>query len=282
MKKLKDIKAKLAGQLNVHFKSEHDEKHSLEGESIPNVLIHFKDDYDKDHTASEEADEPYNVSESDGTTPLIKGRVPGGDDNLEHKSLMPETPMTDDDVAKTPFGEHTTRHLKEVHKKAIRNYTISSHTLNRTLIKNNEPPKSVPLIQQAATHHYNTLSGGIKTYSGINPRMAQILSKTKIGGKVHSPAFISSSLSKRVAFSFAKPVKKDDDGIKSGEMHIAVFHLPKGHHKAMYVGKISDQPGEREVLHAHGQTYKKVAEERGGKDSYMVYHHLIPHEKETS
>jgi len=170
---------------------------------------------------------------------------------------------------------------------SVMSYTGSSYHINRKLV-DDHPDKigrDVKGIDSAISKPEHKLKGAITSYAGISGTYGSILSGVKAGERVKSPAYASSSASHEVAYSFAhaNPITKSS--------HMIVFHTPKGHGKALYVDKISMNAGEHEVIHARGQTFKKVGEhtvenhdrkffsDKGTLEpSTITYHHLEPTE----
>lgn len=155
------------------------------------------------------------------------------------------------------------------HVGVLKNYTISSSSINRALVTthNGHEPKheethkaamrEADTTSRAIEHHAKPLPKEMHVYSGtgsFDPRHA-IRNDT-----LHLPAFTSTSLHPHSASNFAGGSISDNrSGSKSivRDSHIIHFHLPKGYDKGVYVGHLSKYGSEEtEFLMNKDQKWK--------------------------
>lgn len=246
LKKIKDDIIKIAA----HYRSGKDSKHDGESEDIPTFFAHFKSEKDSKHNIKDELKEG------------LKGM---GGSWVAPKSPSTKSPVENVDKEQSMAGAEHHKHIKlsAEHKGSVATYTHMSRPLNNALhggdALSDKGESQVKDLDAVTSHKENSLKHNITTYSGVSKNFGDKLSKVKNGGKVKSPAYISSSLDHDTAFEFAHT--HEPEGTKNTyHRHMIVFHLPKGHTKARSIDHVSKNSGEDEVLHARGQTFKKVGE----------------------
>jgi hypothetical protein len=182
-----------------------------------------------------------------------------------------------------PYGRDT-RHITH----PLTKYTSSSHMTNRHLIDTHvgsTTPGHYPLTADDTkraeehikaldpkTHHpANALKQPTIVHSGTNEHMSELLHHSKVGERVHFPAYTSTSTHPTVAQSFSNGVTDKHGTVK----HVIHFHLPAGYAKGRHVENISRTSGEHEMILHRGQTFKKVGE---GHEEHVTHHHFVPDE----
>lgn len=237
-------------EFHAHFKSEKDPKHDIEHKEIPTFFAHFKSEKDSKHNIKDD---------------LKEGLKAMGGSWVAPKSPATKSPVENVDKEHSMAGTEHHKHieLSAEHKDSLDSYTQNSRPLNNALHRgdaiSDKGESRVKDLDAVASHKENSLKHNITTYSGVSKNFGDKLSKVKIGGKVKSPAYISSSLDHDTAFEFAH-AHEPENTKNTYHRHIIVFHLPKGHTKARSIDHASNNSGEDEVLQARGQTFKKVGE----------------------
>lgn len=131
---------------------------------------------------------------------------------------------------------------------AIRNYTADSKSLNQGLYHHHnegtEPPDdlgghSVKALDKALSK--NKLAAPLNVYSGVRRNPGQLAKAN--GGKLHIPAYTSTTIDKDEARTFAH----HGYGSEGKDHHIIHFHLPAGH-TGKYVDHHSANGGESEFM----------------------------------
>ncbi len=170
-----------------------------------------------------------------------------------------------------PLHDSLNKHyskFSEVHKEHLRKYSDSSYGINNMLWKQykNEPltandkielndlesPKVEHIDSAIAKHktpHELTLHAGIK----YDPRKKMNAEKI-----VHHPAYLSTSLSHRIARGFSNTSTMKD-------RHVLSIKVPKGHPGA-YIGEHSYSSDEREFLLPKGLNLKYTGTESSEYD----------------
>lgn len=273
MKTLKQIR-KIVKPIEffAHFKSESDPKHRIENEEIPTFFAHFKSATNQKHRIKDELDEAKKINSNNSL----------GSEKPEKKSevmvVKIKEPLTTSFEQSTKNTEHHQQiETPDKHIHAIQEYINGSKEINDPLHKrrslNKKYTKTVAHLDEVTRHKENALPGPVTTYSGVSTEHGKKLSKVKLGARVTSPSFISSSTSKKIAQTFGNNGKDEN--------HHIVFHLPKGYSKARHIQHFSLLK-EEEVLHARNQSYKKIGEHKeplfvsGKIVGTRVYHHLAP------
>lgn len=183
----------------------------------------------------------------------------------EHKSVDLN------DVGLTHFysGSHTEPHLtedqaksaKKLHdnvnvdhpsyKHAVSEYTYDSEHMNHALFKDKQEGtktahsgatgKLITHMDSVIGHH--KLPQKTTVYSGLHFNPSDFHN-----GKVHLPAYTSTSLSPHVAANFGKPHRTiGDDGNPILHKHMMRLELPKGHNH-VFTENHTNLPGEMEVI----------------------------------
>ena len=149
---------------------------------------------------------------------------------------------------KKSFKEHFGKlNVTPKQRKSVRAYTARhSFDINNRLFKT--PHRKFPsdiVDDLDETIDNNRIHTRLNTFSslGFNPEKHK-----KENNELHSPAYISTTLNKEVAYGF---LKKHTDGIH----HVAHFVLEKGD-PAAYIASASHIPYEDEVLIKRGQTLR--------------------------
>lgn len=189
----------------------------------------------------------------------IKKNLAEYDKIPKHKN--PEHPLTTYTKGSADLNSHLIK--KYINKNYKHEYKSEENRLN-----NFHKHLSKHTNHNSLALHHSTI-----VHSGVGERMGSILSQTKIGDKMHFPAYTSTSTHYPVAKDFSKY------GINN-ERHVIHFHLPKGYTKARYIANIAKYPTEHEVLLHHGQTFKKVGEHKeshpGNNFEEIHHHHFVP------
>lgn len=175
------------------------------------------------------------------------------------------------------------------HRKAIKKYTEESSALNRSLLTHyvagTHPgdkigEHSIPHLDEAVKHH--RLNHDLHVYSGVgfHPGRKAAMDPEN---KIHLPAYTSTSINKKTAVVFSKPLSEHGDARANHVLHI---HLKKGQ-KGLYVGEHSAVGNEHEYLLPRNTTLKvhpvPTILPRGSHFSNMepvhVWHaHVVPNE----
>jgi hypothetical protein len=190
-------------------------------------------------------------------------------------------------------NQHKTEHGSYNH---VNRYSDSSKNLNNYLVRkhNDENHPDHDNVQshhkelsKVTNHPGNSLHHPIIVHSGVGEKMGRILHDTKIGERVHFPAYTSTSSHHEVAHSFGDPdIRHSENGRDHVIKHVAHFHLPAGYTKGRHIANISSLPSEHEMILHHGQTFRKVehhVEQSDRKYSNFTdvrhHHHFVPDEE---
>ena len=150
-------------------------------------------------------------------------------------------------------------HFKDfpTHKKVLKNYSDSSRKRNSYLWKKHnkkehfEPDEGIEkkIGQTDETLKHHSTPHEIHVYSGIgyDPR-----EKKNENNIVHHPAYLSTSLDKKIAAGFGRM----NSGGKT-ETHILKLKIPKGHPGA-YIAEFSHIPSEKEFVLPRGLNIKLI------------------------
>jgi len=168
------------------------------------------------------------------------------------------------------------------HKKALNNFTENSFDINDHLWRRHEgstyidknAAKKIPLLDEAINLH--STPKNLEVYSGIgyDPRYR----KNK-EGIVHHPAFLSTSLHKKVAEDFAQIHQEEGENGSKNHWHLLKINIPKGSHGA-YIDHISQLGGQKEFVLPRGSNMKYLkhtTENRTKENGYpttMHIHHM--------
>jgi len=150
------------------------------------------------------------------------------------------------------------------HRNSIGKYTSgSSVILNNILLKrfdalNNYHPDHIENVKNSMDHlspfiKNNLIQHAHKTFSGVSFNPDEYFKHSDI---IHSPAFISSSLSKKTAMFYSK--LKSTRSIY--DRHILQFHLEPGD-RASHISPLSSFKSECETIIDKGLNIKKIGHE---------------------
>ena len=181
-------------------------------------------------------------------------------ENTEHPSFeehfMPNVKSTSDRYG---FDTHMDKHLKDLHEAHPHSargefhqnvFTQGSGGITRDLIRHHTegvPLKHGKFVHDLDKHGFLPAKHKFDTYSGVgfNIKNAEPAGKSKQGNPVyHQPTYLSSSIDKHVANSFALTAARKAD---SKDAHILHWHHNEDDPVGV-VGNHSDYPAEREVL----------------------------------
>jgi hypothetical protein len=202
-------------------------------------------------------------------------------ENTEHPSFeehfLPKIKSADDRIE---FNKGMDDHMDNLHashphtskgKFHLNEFTAGSSGITRDLIRHHT--EGVPLehehfVHNLDRHGFVPAKHKFDTYSGVgfNIKNAEPAGKSKEGNPVyHQPTYLSSSIDKHVANSFAlTPASRNN----SKEAHILHWHHNE-HDPVGVVGKHSDYPAEKEVLIPRTESTKdKHHIEHLGTDKY--------------
>jgi hypothetical protein len=240
-------------QFFAHFKSAHDPNHSIEqtekGKKKPTEFFaHFKSQHDKKHNIDE------------GVSDSYKKDMKVFNSNLKAVSHHEMIPLSD----------------KE--QNSLDHYTENgSGSLNRGLVKGSSSAshkKHIKQLDKITNHPKNKLKSSVVAYSGISAAFHKKLSTVKPGKTVSSPSYISTTLDRGVAESFAHGADK----IGSKRPFIQ-FHLPKGYSKGRHIEHVTQNPDEEEFLLARGQKFRYLKKTEHKSENFFqthIVHHLEP------
>jgi hypothetical protein len=185
-----------------------------------------------------------------------------------------------------PMDEHLATAQTPSHDAAqhFYDYSKNSSDLNEGLVRRDPATEARAVhLSKAIQETSKPLPEEMHVYSGTSPSVSNSL---KVGTKLHSPAFSSTSLHPNVASKFARNHERD--------AHILHFVLPKGYNRGAYIKTSSDHPGEHEYLLDKGQTWnvtnheatRKVEHWLGGDNPHVNRHRihiwtLEPHSAES-
>ena len=167
----------------------------------------------------------------------------------------------------------------------LHEYTHDSRPLNKYQWKvhnNSKTPKVHRLEEKSgvldAVMNHNKTPHDMTVWSGLheNPH-----DHAKFG-VVHHPAYLSTSISPKIARDFGssegKHVETNDKGGYDKHIHVLKLHVPKGSPGA-YVGHISSQPNEKEFVMPRGQSinlkHEQIMKKRmayGLNKNNFIYH----------
>jgi len=264
-----------------HFKSASDPRHAIEDEEIPTFFAHFKSGINPKHKIKDGLDESKKMISANK---MISTNSPDLK-KTEKTPNLKKPAITSYEVSRKNISHHKTIPISDNHEETLNYYTDDSQHINEPLVNKKTPDsfirKMIPHLDKITRHKENKLPGPVTSYSGIHPKFGKMLSGVKIGEKVKSPAYISSSLDKDIANSFSTHKSNIFSDKGNFDQHMVVFHLPKGHTKARHIDHVSRWRGEDELLHARGQTFKKIGEHREDVISpegrgERIHHHLTP------
>lgn len=167
------------------------------------------------------------------------------------------------------------------HTPEVDEYTSASHSLNKSLLGHYQsgqvhPDKifehNLPKLDKAIDHH--SLKHELHVYSGVSFHPGIEAAKNP-EGKLHLPAYTSTSLSKAKAHEFTAP--------REGKNHVLHVHL-KPSQKGIYVGKFSAHgDNEHEFLlprHTTLKVHPKPTIVHGPEGETHIWHsHVVPNEK---
>lgn len=222
---------------------------------IPEV-IHFKYGVKKKKKQS--------VKE-DRTTPVDTGRsYQGWLAELPNKHLGAGPHYVSDKLAET-------NKFKPKEKKAIEAYTghhdgdpdddmsdeqkdWHSYKINHALINNKPIPKHLKATEAGleSAIKNNPIQHEVHSFSGVSFNPMDHVDKN---GRMKSPAYISTSHDKYVAFEYSHPTPQDRN-----TSHVMQFHLKPGD-PATHVEKETTKPGEYETVIGKGVTLKHIKTE---------------------
>lgn len=244
------------------------------------ATIHKNDDSDKKlkedatlHHNPLTGIDNYHQKHLDYRTNLVKGAISNFAEVRDKAELAP---FEHHHELNTNLGHGKTELEKHHATELIRHYTADSSDLNGSLIEKRplqgHSAKIDKELQKHTNHKANALKSDAIVHSGIGMHFAKIMRGTKIGDKIHMPAYTSTSTSPKVAKSFT-------DG-EYGDRHFLHFHLPKGFTKARHVSNISEHSHEKEVIIHKNTKWKKVGYHHEPandvEDTDSHHHHLIP------
>jgi len=162
------------------------------------------------------------------------------------------------------YRQHTALNMPEA--KAIAKYTFTSG-INQHLLANTVDSEHAETV----SHLDTAISRGktpadLVVYSGTSSRHSNLL---RHNDKVYHPAFLSSSLSLRLATGFAQS--------RGGD--VVALHIPKNH-AGLYVPEYSSIPAEREFILPRKLTLnidhsKRQVIARGQSDRVYLHHATI-------
>lgn len=220
---------------------------------------------------------------------------------------------------------HAERQHKERYGNAISSYTTASRFINHHLIAKHRGPEHerdylestlelhgnnldhtkqrfedhINAVSQETNHPGNALKKPTVVHSGPGHNMQHILKNTKVGEKIHFPAFTSATTDTHTAFMSTPlgEVHHDDADIHQHH-HIMHFHLPAGYQRGRHVANISTHPNEHEMILDKGQTFHKAHEwvehrrtrnptndvlgARKGEVHHITHHHFVPVDSDQS
>jgi hypothetical protein len=202
-------------------------------------------------------------------------------ENTEHPSFeehfLPKIKSADDRIK---FNKGIDDHMDNLHarhphtskgKFHLNEFTAGSSGITRDLVRHHT--EGVPLehehfVHNLDRHGFVPAKHKFDTYSGVgfNIKNAEPVGKSKQGNPVyHQPTYLSSSIDKHVARSFAlTPTARNN----SKDAHILHWHHNE-HDPVGVVGNDSDYPAEKEVLIPRTESTKdKHHIEHLGTDKY--------------
>jgi len=179
------------------------------------------------------------------------------------------------------------------HAKTLNEYTDESYPINMVLISGHNGShdssfvtKQTDRISRAIQHYSKPLDHEAHVYSGLGHFDPTDHFKRE-GGKIHLPAFTSTSIDPSIAKGFSQHHFTPGDN-KQTHRHVLHFHLPEGFNKGAYVHGASHVGYEKEYLLDRGQSWKLkqhtvVKENQKKTDGTNVEHHVhiwsvVPHE----
>jgi hypothetical protein len=140
---------------------------------------------------------------------------------------------------------------------AVRHYTRDSKWLNEGLYDAHKTGAKVPyelgghsVLALDKAMKKNKLAKPLNVYSGVRVNPGK-LAEQHPEGHLHLPAFVSTSIDKDEARTFAE----HGYGSYGKDQHIIHFHVPAGH-EGKYVDHHSANSGEREFILPRGTTWK--------------------------
>jgi len=256
-------------------------------------------------------------SEEDDKIPMIPDMVHGKHSFKEENehNFPPVTKSAAWSSHSNNENSHLGNNVEEVHQKLdmprekfestpsydhVHNYTCSSNTLNRNLIKKAkgmDPFKSekwedsgvrrnrrylkqvhnekVKDIDEALKHH--TLDHDLHVYHGTDAFNPDELAKQHPQRKIKSAAYMSTSIDKEKAMGFAgkEPGNAEPYQSAHSDSHILHVHLKKGQH-GMYLGSHSNFEKEKEFLLPRNTTMKVHPEPTVMDNGVKVWHaHVV-------
>jgi hypothetical protein len=240
-------------QFFAHFKSAHDPNHSIEQtekekKKPTEFFAHFKSAKDKKH----------NIDEGFGDS--AKKEMEALKNNKKAASHHEMIPLSDKEQDSLDY--YTENGSGPLNKGLINRSSAASHK------------KHIKQLDKITNHPKNKLKSSITAYSGISTAFHKKLSTVKPGKTVSSPSYISTTLDRGVADSFAHGEYK----IGSKRPFIQ-FHLPKGYSKGRHIEHATQNPEEEEFLLARGQKFrylKKTEHKSEHFDQTHIVHHLEP------
>lgn len=172
----------------------------------------------------------------------------------------------------------------------VRKYTEQSSTINRGLLnahkKGVEPSKQVAKKSEAISKAITTRPAphDMHVYSAIGFNPAKHMNSDR---RMHSPAFISSTLHPHIADNFH--TNGMGDMARSGVGHILKIKIPKGSRHGAYIDHVSANDEEKEFLINKGKTLKinprpiKLHDDEGNH-THSIWHATLEdsNEKPTS
>lgn len=167
-------------------------------------------------------------------------------------------------------------HVDDIqHAEVLRSHTISSHQVNRSLLKKHSGThdgddhynlRDADRTSAAIQHFAKPADHEMHVYSGLKH---DAIKQAHDAGHtvVHMPAFTSTTINPNAATGFASDLKHKhipgDRGTHvSGVNHVAHFKIPKGYNKGVYVAGVSEHANEKEYLLDKGQSWKITGHKR--------------------
>jgi len=182
-------------------------------------------------------------------------------ENTEHPSINTHfLPNIKSDEDRHYHNSTMNKHLMDLHDahthsdKGVEHqqtFTKGSRKITNDLIQHHT--KGVPIHHQEYVHDLDKhgflpAKHKFDTYSGVgfNIKNAELAGKSKEGNSVyHQPTYLSSSIDKHVAHTFAKTSASKNDSL--GEQHILHWHH-REHDPVGIIGSNSEYPDEKEIL----------------------------------
>ena len=243
----------------IHFK--HIEPIDISTGKIP-AAIHFKHVHDKKKEKLDEAKKKGlnqdHFQQWMADTSDNKHLSKLGDNNNRHTEISKKLDKTN------KFSDNPE------HAKAVFKYTTQSGPLNGALIKGKNVKKHEAHAKSLdSAIDNNRIPHDVHVYSGTSFNPEKHMDEN---GRLHSPAYISATHSKRVAAGYAQ----SGGGSSYGRRHIVHIHLKKGD-PASHVSRISEYGGEHETIIKRGTTLQHHGHEDhydSNNENWFRIHHM--------